>query len=76
MTNFMLKVKPRSRLHLEPVRNSIKGWCEEDAIERANESVAMLTMHAVQTANDARAREERLFEEEMPQTTAENCLII
>ena len=60
--NFMLKVKHRSKLHLVPEGNSIKGWCEEDAIERANESVATLTMHAVQTAKDARAREERLFE--------------
>ena len=60
--NFMLKVKPRSRLHLKPVRNLIKGWRGEDAIERANESVAILTMHSVQAAKDARAREERLFE--------------
>ena len=73
MTNFMLKVKPRSRLHLEPVRNLINGWCEEDAIERANESVAMLTMHAVQTMQELERKD--FLKEEMPQTTAENCLI-
>ena len=62
MMNFMLKVKLRARIHLVPMRNLIKGWCEEDAIERATESVAMLTEHAVQAANDARTREKRLFE--------------
>ena len=51
------------RFHLEPVSNLIREGCfGEDAIERVNEFVAMLSMHAEQTAKDARARKGRLFE--------------
>ena len=60
--NFMQKLKPQPRFHLEQMRNLIKeGWFEEDANEKANEFVAMLIMHAEQTAKDARARRERLL---------------
>ena len=52
----------------------IKGWFEDDAVERANESVAMLTMHAVQTANNAKLERKDFLIEEMPQIAAENCL--
>ena len=38
MMNFMPIVEPKSRFHLEPVRNLIKEGCfGEDVIEKANE---------------------------------------
>ena len=62
MINFMQKLKPKHRFQLEPMRNLKKEtWFEEDAKEKANEFVAMLAMHAEQTAKDASARKERLL---------------
>ena len=62
MTNLMQKVKPKPRFYLEPMRSLFNGgWLQEDDI-KTNEFLALLTMHAEQIAEYARARKEILFE--------------
>ena len=61
MTNLMQKVKPKPRFYLEPMRSLFNGgWFKEDDI-KTNEFVAMLTMHAEQIAEYARARKEKIL---------------
>ena len=65
MNQFIDRVQLKPRFQLKPLETLLKeGFFEEEAIEKANEFIALLKSKAEETSEKTSARKEKLVQKE------------